>query len=1258
MGDFDFWLADGNWVYALAVGAVCVLLPFIMGISFALISKLLHESDTHSLCGWLACLCNALSCLFLWPCYVPYRLLRGCGASSIQDPQMTLCEADQGADQGAESEPEAIPMSVVSPAPVRDSVSASETQEEALRQEEASRDSVESEVQEKPQEQQQQQQQLSSSSAEDADPSLAAFDDGVEILFAGADADEMPADADEMPAAAYLPYDELPGPAQSVLGPVASPASGVPLPPGPPSAGPGAPPPPPGAGPPPPGGAPPPPAGGGPPPPPGAPSPPGGFTGPPAAPPIPKPAARPARSGGRRGRARPGRSAKPSGRGGLLDSIQSGTRLKRAKVGPPPGSGDIGATPSSASLGPAPDSASLGGGQLLGILAARTRIQALSDDDDDDDWSDSDQGGGMSGGGMSGGGGGPAQRPMDEEPADEEPFPAMSSRDELQMDVQAEALVPQRDESKKNKNTQRKDERVSSRKKKKSKPKLEGKSKQENRRKQEAEATGQRHEEEVQREQAKIEEENIREEVERARRRASAEAAKRRRASSVGAEPEAEPEKEEEEGVSDDMDVFGDSESEEEEGKQAEAVEVDTDLDKADKGKTKQDKQDKQDAQEPEKAKEKVKKEEKKKVKTKLKIDNVFADMENVFLAASAVLVRTERSIADATDCFLAFLSSIRLLLAYLTAYLLTALVMLPTVIVLLVARARKVETDNKKFKARIAVLEQEEVRVRLLRGVSLLLRALPMLFFLVGCPCLWILVVIPAFDASPTVVYLTVGGHLVLVILLQMLGTVRFAVSHRLRTAKQAQNAVDQGLPPARDLPFSWKSTSNWVAVVGLIVETAQMAVFAMQELESHDAQQKTGQTLQQVTSIVHINLPSIPSYAGYLEGRIAFAYAILGAVVCLALILCFQLQFLKELRMFGLLRDGLVTLKLEEEEHANDEEAQAVDNPIAGDSRPDNVNTSLVDVKPTMKEAKDAAADYFFFSFVGAIVYGHGELRNVSKCTSRVVSVLADSLFLIVCGKLVLVLTCTAGNDLTPPVMMIDGTMECWTGAHQKLACLSLVCISFYVPLCALIGPMLASPGEDKEAAKKNVTKRKLKGVAACCVAMVTCNIGDCCESCKCPCENPCADCCCKRPEGGDEKKESDIAFVRPFVSLTVVSKCCLLVGSTFFGLDSAYGLVITTLFVSLFLAMITAVWGWNGHSKHGLAEPCAPVGITIWRSLSFMVAVLGSIIALLAVSMPTVFGGDVQLALLLVACLGCIVYGLVWWRQMVKQHAAVVQ
>lgn len=131
----------------------------------------------------------------------------------------------------------------------------------------------------------------------------------------------------------------------------------------------------------------------------------------------------------------------------------------------------------------------------------------------------------------------------------------------------------------------------------------------------------------------------------------------------------------------------------------------------------------------------------------------------------------------------------------------------------------------------------------------------------------------------------------------------------------------------------------------------------------------------------------------------------------------------------------------------------------------------------KTNRMDAKEAANEVLFFSFVGATIYGHGEVRGLHWLSKILASLLADTLFIIVCGKLLLVLSCSYPSGMEP-TLLVDSRVQCWTGDHSYYACAALIALGYYVPFCAMLGPMFRERPEDTlRAAEKKAKKKEEK-------------------------------------------------------------------------------------------------------------------------------------------------------------------------------------
>ena len=114
--------------------------------------------------------------------------------------------------------------------------------------------------------------------------------------------------------------------------------------------------------------------------------------------------------------------------------------------------------------------------------------------------------------------------------------------------------------------------------------------------------------------------------------------------------------------------------------------------------------------------------------------------------------------------------------MCYLLTLLTVWLLLLPAAFWLLLSRAKKVETEVAKLEQRQAVLARETKAEKSLRVLTLIVRAVPLLFLLIVWPLLsvwsWIPNLAPA--SRESFISLTLGLQLVCVLLLQVMGAMR----------------------------------------------------------------------------------------------------------------------------------------------------------------------------------------------------------------------------------------------------------------------------------------------------------------------------------------------------------------------------------------------------------------------------------------------------------------------------------------------------
>jgi hypothetical protein len=99
---------------------------------------------------------------------------------------------------------------------------------------------------------------------------------------------------------------------------------------------------------------------------------------------------------------------------------------------------------------------------------------------------------------------------------------------------------------------------------------------------------------------------------------------------------------------------------------------------------------------------------------------------------------------------------------------------------------------------------------------------------------------IIPTYGSSDRVVFGCIGLHLLVVLVLQVLGTWRSLVSFRLKkeayAEQRAEHVISSGVQfvAPNFTPFKWTLPANGIALASLVVETVQLAMFSLKALES----------------------------------------------------------------------------------------------------------------------------------------------------------------------------------------------------------------------------------------------------------------------------------------------------------------------------------------------------------------------------------------------------------------------------------------
>jgi hypothetical protein len=424
----------------------------------------------------------------------------------------------------------------------------------------------------------------------------------------------------------------------------------------------------------------------------------------------------------------------------------------------------------------------------------------------------------------------------------------------------------------------------------------------------------------------------------------------------------------------------------------------------------------------------------------------------------------------------------------------------------------------------------------------------------------------------------------------------------------KQSQEHVTKQkteipLPPNT---FKFTAAANIVELLSLSVEFLQMASFALQSspysvnndddgsstapVDDNDDEESSGFWGEKLFKIFYVHVP------GARDVQYGCMWGSVGVVGLLVIL--FATQFLSELKKYGRLM-----------------------------------------VNP---DDKDEAKDSFFFSFTGAIVYGHGKPNNISPKMRLFVAILSDALFLVVSFQLLKVFSCDYSNgENEAPVLRVDDTVTCWEGPHALLATIAMICYSYYVPLSVMITPMLLEnppPPEDTNTQLESdndgsaVANKKSKAPAA-------------------------------TSSGG-------VTYLKLYLmTLNVVKSVMLLVGVL--GPETVTTAVMSSCIASFLLGSITLLWfGRNditsGHYSSDM-HPCNIAFINYWKGASYTAAVASALIILTAYQLkdtsffpmriltPVLIGTWVAIVVIFVVAYWRFAVGITTRRELIKDLIA---
>ena len=549
-------------------------------------------------------------------------------------------------------------------------------------------------------------------------------------------------------------------------------------------------------------------------------------------------------------------------------------------------------------------------------------------------------------------------------------------------------------------------------------------------------------------------------------------------------------------------------------------------------------------------------------VKTDKKlVDNIFTDLENLFYILASIVYmcrfvcKYRHKFAEMCGIILKNIAKfIGMFVVYPVIIIICLVIVLPSCIFLLIVRMSTIEVDTTKLDERETVLESETCCQRFLRLLYQLCRSIFMFIFIVMYPIFIIKFIIPKYNNYHNNVSLIfIGSYLLLILFLQIFGTIRGIKSYYIKKRHKLKNDRTHCQQPFK---FVW-NIGSIISLLLLFYEIFQLTLFAYYILNSNNSDTSNDASndnemdgdipkfMKHIIDVFYLATNFLND--NILDYNLYFSCFFIGL-----LMLIFLYRIIYELNMYAKFKYYL--------------------------------------------NNKEAAQNAYFYSFIGCVIYGHGSLKNVSKITSVVISILSNSLFLPVTQKLILILSCNDDNKL-----IIDTNVTCWTDKHQLYALISLILIGYYVPLSSMISPIF-----DEIITKETNNK---------CISFV-----------------------------------DTIIFLKPFLSLIVVFKFIMLICSSLIVNKNliVYFIIIQAIIMLIF-CLIILKWSMNNIKSNGLlnCEPCFPFSISILKCIGFLSGFFGCIIELIKYYHPSnTFINNNHFITLIISILASTFIGFIIW------------
>jgi len=270
----------------------------------------------------------------------------------------------------------------------------------------------------------------------------------------------------------------------------------------------------------------------------------------------------------------------------------------------------------------------------------------------------------------------------------------------------------------------------------------------------------------------------------------------------------------------------------------------------------------------------------------------------------------------------------------------------------LLLTRTTHVELEATSFNERQDIIEQETVKQKTGRILVLVFEALLIAGMLISLPVVINFVIIPHFGPGNTS-SLSIGIYCLVILLFQVLGTTRSFMSF---FKKKIRKENQENPPPSTERSSGakkplWKDPlrilrAGWFAaaivLLSLCLEFLQLSLFPfvseeiVESLVNSTELRTPVEAILTARDVVYLNVTLFDAIFWISEGLV------------LLLLSLFCIQFMHELHLFALMK------RLSQTGSATQ---------------------------------KKVAREYFFFSFVGSVVYSHGEPRQMSRRLTAII-------------------------------------------------------------------------------------------------------------------------------------------------------------------------------------------------------------------------------------------------------------------------------